>query len=435
MKAVGITAEFDPFHNGHQYLIDNVRAELAPDAVVCVMSGNFTQRGMPAVFDKFVRAEMAVLGGADLVVELPALYAVNGAEKFAEGAIRVMSGLGVTDIAFGSECGNAELLSVIAEVSAKEDDRFETAFRAETEAGKSYAAAYAAGLSACLMEALADRAQNAEGIDSQSLASDAFTGAAVIKTILKSPNDILGLSYLREICRQGAAIKPIAVKRVGSKHGSWVLGEGLLSSSAGIRAAMLGGKNGNHMVDDNNFLVYIPEEIRDLFNSALSLDNKCIERYFDLVRYALLSRAVPDIAVAAEVGEGLENALKKAVQKVSDLNSLILAAKSKRYTYARIARCLAQLVLGITKGAIQAAEEGHLAYARVLAFNERGAAFLKERRKCDFPIYTNLNKNVPDGAPQRPLLHIDTRASDIYSVITGRSIYDHSDYVRQPFRQ
>ncbi len=450
MTTVGITAEFDPFHNGHQYLIDSVRAELAPDAVVCVMSGNFTQRGMPAVFDKFVRAEMAVRCGVDLVVELPAAYAVNGAEMFAKGAVRILKGLGVTHLAFGSESGRAEVLDHIAKVSVSEDAVFEESFRERMDAGETYAASYAHALSRSVTEGLLrERSQGSSpsAPDGAQLGAEAFWNAAAIRTILKSPNDILGLAYLRQNHKQGADLKAFAVKRVGSAHGSRVLGEGILSSAAGIRAALFGGRDGMHPVDNKDVLVYLPDEIHELFEDAPRLGKNGLDRYDDLVRYALLSRSAEEIAAIAEAGEGLENVLKKAVQKADALDSLILAAKSKRYTYARISRCLAQLVLGITKTALRDADRQELAYARVLAFSERGASLLRSLRRRrqeaessqaparTIPVYTNLSKNVPPAAPERLLLDIDVRASDIWSLLQGRGVYEGSDYVRKPFNQ
>ena len=157
MSVAGIIAEFDPFHNGHQYLIDTVRRELSPRAVVCVMSGNFTQRGEPAILDKFTRAQLAVKGGADLVVELPVCCAVNAAREFAFGGVRTLHLLGfVTHLAFGSETGDVKLLEHAAELALKENDAFRKALKGQMEAGRPYGTAYARALIAVLGPEIAD---------------------------------------------------------------------------------------------------------------------------------------------------------------------------------------------------------------------------------------------------------------------------------------
>ena len=189
MSVAGIIAEFDPFHNGHQYLIDTVRRELSPRAVVCVMSGNFTQRGEPAILDKFTRAQLAVKGGADLVVELPVCCAVNAAREFAFGGVRTLHLLGfVTHLAFGSETGDLPLLERGSRVLMEETGQFQSVLRARLKEGATYAAARAAALE-----------------DSGVLIPEGC------------PNDLLGLEYLLQLRRDDSSVIPHAVRRISSE--------------------------------------------------------------------------------------------------------------------------------------------------------------------------------------------------------------------------
>ena len=211
MSVAGIIAEFDPFHNGHQYLIDTVRRELSPRAVVCVMSGNFTQRGEPAILDKFTRAQLAVKGGADLVVELPVCCAVNAAREFAFGGVRTLHLLGfVTHLAFGSETGDVNLLERAAELALKENDAFRKALKGQMEAGRPYGTAYTRALKAVLGPEIADFPD------------------------FPASNDILALEYIKQLKQGISDMQPYAVKRAGAGHKDTEIGK-VYSSGEAIR--------------------------------------------------------------------------------------------------------------------------------------------------------------------------------------------------------
>lgn len=367
MKTAGIVSEFNPFHNGHKYLIDSVREQLAPDAVVCIMSGNFVQRGGPAVADKWVRARMAAACGADLVVELPSVYAVNGASQFAKGAVRIMKGLGLDVIAFGSESGS------IIELEGKLHDGMITPIGMKNR-----------------------------------------------------PNDILALEYMKQNRLQNAGLEEFTVLRMGAGHDSDKIARN--TASASLIRKML-----NEQGKDAETGDFMPPEAIEILNSSAICAKEAQSRWFDMVRSFIISKSPAEIASVPAAYGGIEYRLKEAVTQADSLDELILSAKAKRYAYAGLSRLLTQMVLGIDKSIVEKADAGGLTYARVLAFNDAGAALLKELRKTSgIPVITNIGKNLDSDAPERLLTEVDTRASDIYSVLLGRNIYSNSDHVLHP---
>ncbi|MBR2099503.1 MAG: nucleotidyltransferase family protein, partial [Firmicutes bacterium] len=284
MSVAGIIAEFDPFHNGHRYLIDTVRRELAPRAVVCVMSGQFIQRGEPAILDKFARAELAVKGGADLVVELPVCCAVNAAREFAYGGCRTLGLLNVvTHLCFGSETGNLPLLEKAAELALKEDDAFRKALKGQMEAGRPFGTAYARALRAVLGPEIADFPD------------------------FPSSNDILALEYIKQLKQGISDMQPYAVKRAGAGHKDTEIGK-VYSSGEAIRMML------TYESD--------PEEIRDEFPDFTyeALENyhslpEMEDRMLDLLRYRIPQLPLSAIMSAPGVSEGLENVVKREIRK------------------------------------------------------------------------------------------------------------------------
>ena len=391
MRCVGIICEFNPLHKGHKYLMDSVREKYSPDAVVCVMSGNYVQRGEPAVYDKFTRAKAAVLEGADLVIELPLVYAVNSAAEFAKGGIRILRGLGCIDaIAFGSESGDTEALLKAAELLAEEPEAFKSEIKKHMDAGESYPSAY-------------EKAAAALGLD---------------PSLFKSSNDTLALEYLKQLRLTGWSPEVLAVKRTEAPHAS------------DIRKSIL-----DDGVYNNQITVNIPEGALDAYRDSSFFDRKAQDKYFNLVRMNLIQKSPEEISETLEISEGLENRLKAAVSRASSADELILAAKTKRYTYARISRCLLQMCLGLTKAQYRLADSKDVAYARVLAFNEKGTQVLRAAAESSqIPVITNINKNVEEGSLVSDFIDSDVKATDIYNALTGRALYANSDRVVKPFK-
>ncbi|MCQ2553698.1 MAG: nucleotidyltransferase family protein [Clostridia bacterium] len=343
MITAGIICEFNPFHKGHKYLIDSVRAQTNADAIVCVMSGDFVQRGIPAMWDKYERAKMAVLGGADLVIELPSAYALSAAPDFARGGISVLKKLGcVSYLGFGSECGDIEALLKASE--AEEDDGFSDRLKANLEKGMTYPKAYAKA-----------------------------SGSALFDT----PNNILGIEYLRENKRQNAGLKPVTVKRL-----------------PGVSAEAIRADFGPNSKDYS-----VPN-----WNAAAD------ERLFALIKYKLLNSDAKQLQKLPEVSEGIENKLKKEIIKAKSLDDLIKRTKSKRFTYAKISRILLQLLLDIKKSDLKTVKS-----VKILAFSETGKKVLKEAKRANKLTFEANEK--------------DAHGADIYSILIGRDIYSGSDYV------
>lgn len=385
MLTAGIICEFDPFHNGHAFLFEKVRSQLGAQRIVCVMSGDLTQRGALSGWDKFDRAKAAVICGADLVLELPFAYAVSSADLFARGGIRILKSLGcVTHLAFGSESADIDMLSKCASVLSQTDS---DAVKEALGKGVSYPKA--------LSDVLGDDAP-------------------------KGPNDILAACYIREISLQDAGFVPFAVKREGPGHGE--LSEcGRYASASEIRSRCK--KDGSLQSCKD----LIPQSAYKILSESGFTGVLAENRLFAMIRHALLVQAPEETAKTPEVSEGLENRLKEAAANASDLDDLIKRAKSKRYTYARISRALLQLLCRETKSDIALFERSQTAYAKVLAFSGTGAQILKQAASNGAEIISNINKYIPkDGSVSR-MLALDLAASDIFSIAAGRTISKFSD--------
>ena len=391
MKAFGIIAEYNPFHEGHKYLIDTASALLKADVCVSVMSGNFVQRGGYAYFDKWNRSEAAVKSGVDLVVEMPQLYACSSAGNFAFGGVKVLNALNCDYIAFGSESGDINTLTKVAkalinveesthqDISTPEGELYLNTLREELDKGNSYPKARSKALSKLFPK----------------LNMDSIEGA----------NDILALEYLKAIekeknaNRSSEVMEAIAIKRTGDKHS--------VTSSRNRRELELDEIEGPRL-------------------------KKMSKTYFDLVRYAVLSKTEEELDSFDTGREGLGNKLKKEIRYVGNLNELIERVKSKRYTYTRISRLLTHILLDIHPENYY----GNSTYIRPLAMNEKGAAYLKEIKKDykDRIIVEDVSKYLKYGTDEKTIksLNIDVRASDIYSVLCNRSLYSHSDFVKHP---
>ncbi|MDO5441722.1 MAG: nucleotidyltransferase family protein [Bacillota bacterium] len=369
MKNVGVIAEFNPFHNGHKYLFDAIRDELNPDGIVCVMSGDFVQRGYPAITDKWTRARAAIAVGADLVIELPTVFSLSSAQDFAYGGIKILEGLGViSDFAFGSESADLAELQRIADINLDNNQELKTLL----DIGMSYAAAV----------------------------------SSIIGKDLE-PNDILAVEYLKA----NSKMHPHVIKRKGRGH---------IATASYIR---------ENMAEIESF---VPEDALYELTAWPFWDEEADQKLFEMIRYALMMNQLEAIANILGISEGLENALKKAVISANCLDDIILGAKSKRYTYARISRALMCVGLGIEKFVLEEAKNCPL-YARVLAFNETGAKILKEAKKnAEMEIISNLKKVEVLVSPYKNLIETDIQAADIYSILTGRDVHDFSDFVQAP---
>jgi predicted nucleotidyltransferase len=344
MKAVGIVAEYNPFHKGHEYQLREARRLSGCETVVSVMSGDFVQRGEAAVFDKHVRARAALECGVDLVFELPLPWALSSAEGFARGAVGILAATGaVSALSFGSECGSSERLAALA--TAIDSPEAQSLIVEKLRSGISYPAAREAAMA----QLVGDGAR-----------------------LLASPNDILGIEYIRALRSLGANMQICPVERIGAGHDCDSDGAAPRSASQLRRLMLEGGDWQSH----------VPNQAREIFSREKPVDRKFFEIAV-MSRLRMLARseynALPDAA------EGLGDRLYAAVQSGGTLEAVLAVAKSKRYTMSRLRRMLMCAALGIRRGMNSGTPE----YIRVLAASEQGLTILAQMREsAKLPVIT-----------------------------------------------
>ena len=374
MHICGIIAEYDPFHTGHARQISAVRQVLGTDcAVVCVMSGNWTQRGTPAIAEKHLRARLALLGGADLVLELPLPYAISSAEWFARGSVSVLAGTGVvTHLCFGSECGDLAPLEETAR--CLDGAEYSQALHGFLDQGLSFPTA-------------------------RQRAARQLIGPAA--DCLSLPNNNLGVEYLRALSRCGSAITPLTVQRQGAGHGEGPR-DGFASASY-LRQCIREGRR----EDAVPYLNFCEGELLDSYSlSDISLAERAI-----LVR--LRQMTAEELAALPDCGEGLSNRLYRAIRKGTSLEEILSLAKTKRYPLARLRRVLLWAYLGLT----QADRPETPPYLRVLGMNETGRALLREvDGRGSLPVLTKPAQVRRLSAEAQHLFELEARATDLYGL-------------------
>jgi len=373
LKICATIAEFNPFHNGHAYMMNAVSGDF--DASVAVMSGNFVQRGAPAVYDKFSRGRAAVKNGVDLVVELPIIYALSSAESFALGAIKILNAAGVIDsVVFGSECGDIDLLTEIAAAGENEDDEFKAALKDNLASGMSYPKAK----SAVLQKA---------GISSE---------------VLSSPNNILGIEYISAIRKTKSAIKPITLKRYGALHDSNIASNSIASASH-VRRLI---ENGSFT---SNFMPSYP------------YPSPVFEKQFsDILIYALRRADYENLIRIPDCSPALASRFITS-RRETDVQSIISAVNAKNFTESRIRRILWNLTLHNSMSPFTEPE-----YIRIIAQNERGSAVISEMKKhASLPV---IQKGV-DLKGNR-IFELESKATDIYNIV--RKIPSGEDFRHSP---
>lgn len=378
MKSIGIVCEYNPFHNGHEYHIAQSRAALGEDtAIVCVMSGDFVQRGEAALYSKFARAEAACRCGADIVIELPLPWCLSSAEGFARGAVGILASLGVEHISFGSEAGELEALCKLAQALADGEITDEIK-RLMTEDGSlSFAVAR--------QRALQNRLGN-------------------ISRLLEDPNNILAVEYLKAINELQAEIKPFTVKRCSSRHDG--VNSGAQRSAMELRGIIRGGGTVSGLVPAAAMSVYRREDEHGRALADVSLlDTAAMSRLRMLDRECF--DALPDGA------NGAGKRLYDAARTEPTIDAVLAAAKTKRYTMSRMRRMLLCACLGVKAGFSRTLPP----YARILAANAKGCAFLRgTEAKRDIPVITKPAA-VKELSPQcGELFAMGAAAHDFYNL-------------------
>ena len=407
LKAAGITAEYNPLHNGHVYHIGETRRVTGCDAVVVAMSGDYVQRGEPAIMDKWVRTEHALRSGADLVLEIPVLFCLGNAGQYASAAVKILEATGkVSHISFGSESGDGEALVRIAKVFRDNGSEIEAAIRSIRGKGFSYPVARALAYS----EVMADKKGTDPDSDPEIL-NDI--------QILNKANDILAVEYIRAMRNA----EPAVIHREGAGYGEPLDERMVYQSASALRTQVLEG------VDISG---YVPGSAADALKTC-HLTGPDQDGWFDFLRYAVLSTDTEVIEDCPSGGEGLASLLKTGAVSAESWTALIRQIKSKRYTYTRLSRLCMQLVLGISRSRYDISGPG---YIRVLGFSERGRELLAEMRdegSASLPVIINVNKSHESlDREAAKLLQLDMHAADIYNLITKGGIGPCSDHRHPP---
>lgn len=389
MKTAGIIAEFNPFHNGHKFLIDSVKKVTDADHIVILCSGNFVQRGLPAVFDKTERAKTAILNGADVVFELPCCYSTASAETFATASVCFFHKLECIDyLCFGCETSNTDLLKKIANVLFIEPD------------------SYKKTLSECLKKGITFPAARAFSLKNYFQNISAIFNEKEFDEIVSSANNILAIEYLKALKKFHSSIQPVFIKRVGAGYNDAGFNY-KFASATGIRKKL----SENNSADIFSF---VPENSYDLIK-----DNKCIylKDFSQILGYKLLNKE--NFEQYYDVSLFLSNRINHLKYNFTDYENFISDLQSKNYTYSGISRCLCHILLGITEEDISYfSENGYIKYGRLLGFRKGTNILSKIKEKSQIDIISKFSDYYDHcDAYSKKMLDLNIKADLLYRMI------------------
>lgn len=369
MKIGGIIAEYNPFHNGHAFQISQVREEC--DAVVAVMSGSVVQRGSLAAFDKFLRAKAAVLGGVDLVIELPCVYSLAPAELFASGAVSLLDSLKVVDsLWFGSECGDTDSLARAAEIMLNETPEISERIKENLRAGMGYKLAH----------------------------MSAYVGT-IPAELINQPNNILGIEYIKAILKSKSKLKPHALLRKFAHHNDTAPSNGFASGNA-IR---------DIFEENKDISEYIPETTHYLYDDAAMFDRKIFDA---IVLYMLRVKGLGVFNSVFDAPPELVTRILRATPQATSFDDILNHACTRQFTNARLRRAIMSALIDIDGALVNSKPQ----YIRVLAFNDKGREILKTiQSKAKLPIITK----AADFKENSPMFDAEVRATELSSVCRG----------------
>ena len=404
-KVLGIIAEYNQFHNGHLYHLQNSIKLTNADYTIAIITGNFTQRGSTSLIDKWSKAEIAIKNGIDLVIELPLLYSISSAENFAEGAIKILNSLNVVDyLSFGAETDDISTLNVIADTLYREPKEYKNILSHELSKGLSYPKARENALLMYLQD------------------------IRRFANVLSTPNNILGIEYLKALKKFKSPIMPVAIKRFDVGYNDTTYTENIASATA-IRNIV---KNNSldilkKVVPENSFSTILENiKIGHVLPDLSTFEKQII--------YNLRSMSIEEIANLPDVSEGLEYAIKNAANSCNSIVEFLSIIKSKRYTSTRLQRILLYSLLNITKKDMQISRKT-VPYIRVLGFNERGRYIISEvaRQNPKLEIVTSVKKYL-DSCNNRNLqlmLSKDIWSTNVYTIGYEYESLNNLDYTHK----
>ena len=362
MASVGIIAEYNPFHNGHLYQIEKIKKKYPEDTIIIAMSGNFTQRGEPAIIDKWNRTRLAIENGADLVVEIPYAFTTQSADYYSYAGITLLENLKVEKLIFGSESNNIEDITEIAKAQLEEKD-FDKLVKIYSKFGYNYPT-------------------------SLSLALKDLTGKEI-----KTPNDILGITYIKTIIKKKYKIKPIAIQRTNEYHNKDLTGT--ISSATSIRENLDNLENIKETVPKTTYKALTKEIIHKK------------EDYFNFLKYKIITEE--NLEKYHLVEKDLAVKLKKEIQNSTNYEELIQKVKSKHQTYSKISRALLHILCNYTKE--ESKENTKIKYIRLLGFNDTGRKYLNKYKKdISLPIISKITKE------KESMLELELNTTKIYTL-------------------
>lgn len=341
MKILGLIVEYNPFHQGHLFHLNKAKEIINPDITIAIMSGHFVQRGEPAISNKWTRANVAIKNGIDLVIELPFVYSVQSADYFAHGAIELLAKMNVTDIVFGSENGDINIFKDIAYTIKNNKSKYDNLVKQQMNLGLRYP----------------DACNHALSI--------------LMNKTITTPNDLLGLAYVKEVIDHEYPINLHCIKRTNDFHSLKIE---TISSASAIRHAL---KNKINIA--NQFCNY--DDYQEFY---------FFEDFFPFLRYKLLTTTRKELKQIHLVDEGIENLLKDKIVTCKNMEELVLSLTSKRYTRSRIQRMLIHILMNNTKDQIIDAMQ--INYIRILKMNNNGQSYLnKIKKSCEYKLITNFS--------------------------------------------
>ncbi len=398
MKAVGLIVEYNPFHNGHAYHLNASKEAANADVVIAVMSGNFLQRGEPALVSKWYRTKMALLNGVDIVFELPFRFAVQKAETFANGAISILDAACCESVCFGSESGNLFDFLHTIDFLKREQQSYEENFNRFIDTGVSYPKA--------ISLAFQNLSDSKKYLD------------------LTMPNNILGLEYIKAINKQRSMVKPLTVARKNADYHDEYFASETIASATSIRKAIFSNEVGKKEIDQ-----YVPESTKQLLTDYLHHYQHFHqwENYWSYLQFRLLQSSPDELREIYEMEEGLENRLLAAALVSNNFQDFMQKIKTKRYTWTRLQR-LCVHILTNTKKMELVSLPGKATYLRLLGMTSNGKEYLnKNKKNFSLPLVSKLSSFKEKD------IQFDVKAARVYTLGLPNPV--KNDLVGQEYKQ
>lgn len=412
MKTVGLITEYNPFHNGHLYHIQKARELTKADHIIVIMSGNFVQRGIPAVMDKYTRTKMALDGGADIVIELPVIFSCASAEFFALGAVSLLDNTNCVDyLCFGSECADISILKKAASILLEEPPLFKQLLKENLKCGLSFPLARQNAIIRYM----------SEKTDKENLSYNALS------EIFSKPNNILGIEYIKALIKLKSKITPITIKRIAADYNEGEINNNTICSATAIRNCL-------YATNLDAFKGNVPNSVYNIMESKL---NKTFPIFEDdlslLLKYKLLMNKHYDLTQYLDVSPELCNSIKNNIYNFKAFSDFANILKSRQYTLTRINRALTHILLDIKKSDMENCIDNiDNMYLRFLGFNKNSVLLKKLKQNSSLPIINKLadsKKLLSDNALN--ILNKDIFAADLYSSVVQNKFntLTHNEYV------